>query len=488
MRFPLFGMVVLGLSFLISLGLKAQETDSEGESKAAAAKPVRTGYLAMKPEDFPRDDKGFLTEGVWNVIAEEAKANPNGNDARVLGERDVYRKFYATYASWKPPEPLKVSEGKLRNLADTPKEPRFPITDKVWPSKPGEASVCLWEDDKLAAMSLGVDDNCAADIPYWKELSKKYGGLNITWNLITCNIDGVIGKGRVVSTGTWDLWRQMVKDGYHLASHSVTHNHDPVPTDGWPGPDWETAESRDQIDSHIPGHRTLIYAYPGSGVHAFGTPRELIASAYRPALAKYYIGARGAGRNALNQANMTDYFNIAATTGGVPQLLNPEKTAYSDQNLNNLFNADPQSPYYKYYRGWANIFIHFINNGKDFDKIPFNVAYAKVLEFYNQNRDKLWTGFIDDIALYGQERDTATVTTDKVANGEVAFTLTSRMEPTIFNYPLTVKVRLPDGWKGATAKVKDEMLPAQYLEHEGAPYALVKVAPDRGQVTLTPIK
>ncbi len=456
------------------------------DADGAPAASARTGYMAMKVEDLPRDAQGFLTAEVWDVLAEEAKKNPNGNEARVVQERPIYQEYYKTYAGWTPPPPLKASEGRLRNLSDIPTEPRFPLTDKVWPAKPGEAAVCLWEDDKLAAMSLGVDDNCASDLPFWKEMSKKYGGLKITWNLITCNIDGVIGKGRVVSTGKWTTWQEMVKDGYRVASHSMTHNHDPVLSDGWPGAEWEGSESARLIDEHIPGYRTRTFAYPGSGVHAFGVPRSLIASGYRPVLIKHYIGARGAGRNALNQANMVDYFNINASTGSVPFLLNNDNPKLADQNLNNLFNADPKSPYYKYYRGWANVFIHFVNNGKDWEKIPFNVAYEKVLDFYNRNRDKLWTGFFDDIALYSQERDTASVVTDEATENKIAFTLTSKMEPTIFDYPLTVKVRLPDGWKGVSAKLKDDALPAEYLVHEGSPYALVKVAPDRGQVVLAP--
>lgn len=463
----------------------AQDEESGAGNAKPAVSPGPSNYFTMKVEDLPRDSKGFLTAEVWDVIAEEAKANPNGNEARILKERPVNQAYYATYAGWTPPPPLPVSEGRLRNLSETPTQPRFPVTDKVWPAKPGEASVCLWEDDKLAAMSLGVDDNCASDLPFWKELSKKYGGLNITWNLITCNIDGAVSKGRVVGAGTWAKWQEMVKEGYHLASHSVTHNHAPILSDGWPGPEWEAAESIRQIDSHIPGHRTRIYAYPGSGVRAFSIPRSLIASAYRPALIKYYIGARGAGRNALNQANMIDYFNINASTGSVPFLLNNDNPKLADQNLNNLFAADPQHPYHKYYRGWANIFIHFINNGQGWDEIPYNKAYAKVLEFYDQNRDKLWTGFFDDIALYGQERDTSSVTTNEATDDKIVFTLTSKMEPTIFDYPLTVKVRLPDQWKDVSAKLKDVELPAEFLMHEGAPYALVKVAPDRGQVTLT---
>lgn len=444
-------------------------------------KPAPSAYSAIRPDALPRDGNGFLKGAVWDIIRKEAEAKPSSNEAMVLKERPIYQAYYAKYSHWTPPLPLPVSEGHLRNLSEPPKEPRFAITGKVWPSREGDASVCLWEDDKLAAMSLGVDDNCAMDLPYWKELSKKYGSLNIIWNLIACNINGEIDRGRIGFAGKWETWQETLNEGYHLASHSMTHNHDPVPEDGWPGPDWEAAESAHQLDSHLTGHTTKVFVYPGSGVHAFAIFGGWSSkSSWRSAVVKYYAAARGGGGDAFNQANLIDYFNIKATTGAVPALWDDSNPKLADQKLKNLFD-----PEHKYYRGWANVFIHFINEGKDFDTKPFTVAYRKTLEFYNNNRADLWTGFFDDVALYGQERDTATLRTDSVANRKILFTLTSKMEPSIFDYPLTVKVRLHDGSTNAAAVQNNKPLPVQVVAHEGAVYALVKAVPDRGQVTLT---
>jgi len=474
---PLLG----GLTAFLPMGVRCSEKASSPLTNE------RTGYLALKEKDLPRDEQGFLLPDVWEIVKKEAEAKPSSNEAMILKERPIYQAYYKTYAGWTPPPPIPVGGGRLRNLSDPPNEPRFPLTDKVWPEKVGEASVCLWEDDKLAAMSLGVDDNFAMDLPYWRELSAKYGKLNIVWNLITCNIDGGVSKGRLSAAGTWAIWQQMIDEGYHLVSHSMTHNHDPVPADGWPGPDWEAAESKRLLDSHLKGQNTKVFVYPGSGVHVFNiyggySPK----SNWRPALVKYYAAARGGGGDALNQANLIDYFNIHATTGNVLHLLDEADPKYAAQDLNNLFAADPASPYHKYYRGWANVFIHFINCGQNFDTNPFTVAYGKILDFYNKNRDNLWTGYFDDVALYGQERDTATLTTDVAGAAAIRFTLTSKMDPAIFNYPLTVKVRLPDSWKNATASQNSTALPVQVISHEGANFALVKVVPDRGQVTLTP--
>jgi len=179
----------------------------EADTPPPTAPGVRDAYLSTQLKDFPHDVNGFLKPEIWDIVAAEAKLRPGTNEERILLERKVMKDFYATYKDWKAPEPTPVAPGKLRNLPDVPKTPRFPLTDKVWPEKAGDSSICLWEDDKLAAMSLGVDDNCATDLPYWKELSKKYGGLSITWNLIADNIDGAIEKGRGPMAGSWATWQ-----------------------------------------------------------------------------------------------------------------------------------------------------------------------------------------------------------------------------------------------------------------------------------------
>ncbi|RYX83822.1 hypothetical protein EON83_12810 [bacterium] len=429
-------------------------------------------------DNFPRDANGYLKVEVWKLIEEYAKTNPNTNEARSVTRRAEGIQYLAKYAGWVAPQPPAPPSGKLRNLAEKPVKPRFLLTGKSWPRQGGEASVCLWEDDKLAAMSLGIDDNCSGDVEFWKGLSKKYGQLNITWNLVVKGID----TGKEANAGTWNFWRALTKEGYHVASHSVTHCSDPVPADGWLGYDWEASESKRLMDANLDGFVTKVFVYPGAGVGAFATPRKHV-EIYRQAAGKYYAAARGGGAFGINQANMIDYLDIHSTTGGVESLLSdtPNPAWMADQKIKNLF--DPNN---KCYRGWANIFIHFINQGKDFDTNPYDIAYGKLLAFYNDHREDLWTGFFDDVALYGQERDTATLVTDEASSRKIALTLTSRMDPSVFNYPLTVKVRLYDTWRSITATQDGNVLPVQMIEYEDHAYALVKAAPDRGQVILMP--
>lgn len=462
-------------------GSTAGNLSKKEAHKASRKKTGKDAKGKIDISTLPRDANGQLAAGVWDIIKKLAEENPNSNEAGRLRTRPEYQAFYATYANWKAPEPPAPPPGKLRNLPDAPKEPRFPLTDKVWPSRPGDASVCLWEDDKLAAMSLGVDDNMAQDIPFWKSLEKKYGRLNITWNLIVCGIEGPVEKGRAGTYGTWKIWQELIDAGYHVASHSMCHNHDPVPSDGWPGQEWEASESQRLLNTHLKGFKVKLFCIPGAGVHEF----KMLQGSWEAHLKKYYAAARGGG-NPINAANQIDYFNIGATTANVSHIVDDKDPKNPDQKLSHLFAADPKHPYHQYYRGWANIFIHFVNQGKTFDTNPGTVAYAKALAFYNDHRADLWNGFIDDVALYGEERDTATLKTDAANDAKILFTLTSKMDPAVFDYPLTVKVRLPNAWKGAAAQQGGTAVPAQMIMHEGAPYALVKARPDRGQVTLTP--
>lgn len=58
------------------------------------------------------------------------------------------------------------------------------------------------------------------------------------------------------------------------------------------------------------------------------------------------------------------------------------------------------------------------------------------------------------------------------------------MKDDIFDYPLTVKVRLPDGWKSAKATQGGKSVPVRFVSHDGAPYALVEAVPDKGMVAV----
>ncbi|HSI86352.1 MAG: polysaccharide deacetylase family protein [Candidatus Methylacidiphilales bacterium] len=417
------------------------------------------------------------------------------------------------------PTALQAQEKNRFNLPETPTVPRFKVTDKVWPQKVGEADLCLWHDDKLAALSLGVDDNIAGEIDWWKEQAALYD-VKVTWFVIT----GGVESNR--ATGYWKQFRELEALGHGVESHTVTHLHmaDPgwgsntwtysksraataerlakfkmeggpaspaaVPAEseeaadnagaspksaaapsGRPplpvltlspeeiarGIEWEYAESKAQIEKNISGKYVSALAYPGGGFTKHND-RKIAAKVFRV--------ARGA-RGTQNMANMTDYMSLNAQSSWI---LDDKKFPWG--NPHNIL--DPKLNAGRTYRGWAILFSHTANKP----------LMAKTFEFIKENREPLWVGLFVDVAKYGQERDTATLKVESAGPEKITFLLTDEMDDSYFNFPLTVKVRIPGEWKEVVATQSGKTVAARIMQHEGAPYALVQAVPDAGLVTV----
>lgn len=437
------------------------------------------------------------------------------------------KQFLSCVALLLVPALMFAGEKNRFNLSEKPAEPRFKVTDKTWPAKVGEADICLWHDDRLAALSLGVDDNFAGEIDWWKEQAALYD-FKVTWFVITGRI---MKEGRSYG-GLWSQFEELEKLGHAVESHTVTHLHvaepgwgtpewsyekaqatrgtaikeareaailaDAVtPKDGTPatvaegesaegapaarpsaeslaaarlaaadkpatdparGVDWEYAQSIAQIESNIPGKKVSALAYPG-GKNTVYNDRNIAA--------KHFRVARGA-TGAPNMANQTDYISTNAMSGWnfeSPQGGNP----------NNIL--DPNLYKGRYYRGWVILFAHGVSANPE--------LFAKTFEFIKEKREKLWVGLYTDVAKYGQERDTATLKVESPGPEKITFSLTDEMDDSYFNFPLTVKVRIPDEWKDAAATQGEKPAATKIIQHEGAAYALVQAVPDAGLVTLT---
>jgi len=338
---------------------------------------------------------------------------------------------------------------QLPNLNEEKPAPRFPTKDRTWPGNPGEAEICLWKDDKVAPICFTIDDNISPDVPWWLEVSEKYK-FPVTWFIITKNVGGN-GVG-----GTWDLWREVLAKGHDVQSHTHTHLH--VDEPGWEGIAWEYSQSKKLIEENLPGHRVRFLAYPGG-------PNKKLND--RNEAGKIYAGARGF-TGTLVSPNQVDYLGVRAIN---EDSFNNPKTKWADaQRL-----LDPAD---KVFRGWG-IYIYHGVKDKTQDRPLF--------QFISDNRDKLWLGLFGDISLYAQQRDTATLTVTENTDSKIALTLQDKMDDKIFDYPLTVKVRLPDAWKDATGEQGGKPVPLKLLDHEGGKFALLDVVPDQGPISLQPL-
>lgn len=346
---------------------------------------------------------------------------------------------------------LVAADDTARQLSNLPASdaPRFAITDRVWPDEVGDAHVCLWQDDKLAAVSISIDDNCAPDHAFWLDLGERTG-YRFTWFVITSAVENA---GPFF--GTWDGFRALLDAGHDVQSHTVTHLN---PKRGFTG-DVE-ADYRDSalhLDEQLGTDPARVIAYPG------GPNRDL----NDPALAApYYAAGRGV-QGTVNRANATNYLNTASIGG-----LKVSEPRWA--NLAGLL--DPDS---RLYRGWYSTHYHLL-------KDEARLKLLEGIDWLERHADDVWVGRWKDVALYGQQRDTAELDTLEATPSRIQLGLTDRMDDTRFNVPLTVKVRVPDAWPSAVLTQADETTPLDVIKHAGASYVLAPIVPDAGDATLEP--
>lgn len=354
-----------------------------------------------------------------------------------------------------------AQDNQLPNLAGVPREDRtiLPI-ERTWPAAAGEAALCLWPDDKTAAITFGIDDNCAMNIGWWmRECAERE--IRMTWFLVA----GGISQSNPAMNGKWEDWRRVAAAGHGLESHSMTHLGGSRTPETWKGLEWEYAESLRLISESIgSGWRATCIAYPGGNYPVQNDPA--IA-------ARHAIAGRGT-RGTLNGPQGINYLEINAMS----KHNIGERPEQAFCNVEGLLDPDSRGGY----RGWAVLFWHYIKEG-DVEK---EAEARKALDFYVRNKDALWQGRFGDVARFGQERETATLTVIENTAGRIVLRLTDRMRDDWFDFPLTVKVRLPAEWTGLVAEQGGKSLPAPLVVHGGGTFALVGIVPDRGDTILSP--
>jgi len=105
---------------------------------------------------------------------------------------------------------------------------------------------------------------------------------------------------------------------------------------------------------------------------------------------------------------------------------------------------------------------------------------------------KLWAATFGEATRYIRERQNTTVSA-RFENGAVLVDMTINrttkddkyLTESVFNYPLTVDVRVPDEWKTVRYTVDGVESTAAVYQHDGASFAMVNLTPGADGVTVT---
>ncbi len=348
------------------------------------------------------------------------------------------------------------TKGQDKFILDDASLPRFGVPDKIWPQTIGEASVCLWNDDKLSAFTITIDDNHEQDIPFWMQLQEKYA-LKYTWFVIT-------EADEKYNVKNWDLYRNLSKAGNAVQGHDDRNWYEDE-AKGIKYPSLNTYEKRlkrtkSTIERYIPDQKCLTYAYPWGEGNV-------------DVVAKHFIASRGV-IGLLNPADQIDFKQVKSIS-------NPH--IYANDSTRNryvlpLLGKTTELEGKNYYRGWGSVHFHEVPTPE------IRKTTEGFLNYLKSKEDKLWIGTFPAVAKYAQEYATHSLKVDSISRTAISFSLKDAMDDGIYDLPLTVKVRLANNWSSLSATQNGKEVESRIIYHDQDKYALVKAIPDRGQVTL----
>ena len=270
-----------------------------------------------------------------------------------------------------------------------------------------------------------------------------------TWAASELEKYGFPGTFYLVTSWTRDYstYSGLVSKGHEIGSHTDKHN----------SVDSELASSQTTINQNITNQKCLTIDYPNCNVPTEST------------VLRYYIGGRICG----GQNNPKSPSNFAR--------LDSHICGSSGKNSFSQFQSTCQGAAGS--NGWAVFLIHgFSQRQANGSYSPTSEsAFTETLSWLNDNKSTYWVATFRDAIKYIKERDNATLKETSSTNTEITYSLTDNLDNEIYNYPLSIRVPMPDGWNdGAVAYQNDEEIAVKISGN----YIYFDAVPDGGTILL----
>lgn len=372
-----------------------------------------------------------------------------------------------TFGVW---EDVVASGGKLqmRECAtcghteerDTPTAP-FAPSGEILAVKDGATSIVVLIHDDGYTSSLAAMD--------WR--LEKYG-LVADAALLVDNVveGGMMDRPRAayeafqhyMSNGRWSVINHSLSHRYWGDETTLTVDANKLAN--------EVIKSGEILRKIFPNQRVLTFAYPGISrlTNQFGYDR--VYAEIRALVEENYIAGRGFSSSGYDEiGNITWDYTRCATL--------------SDSSINTILaNLDKAGESGKFYVYLA----HGVEDGPNHNITGenFELVCQKVAGLVESGA--VWNTHYEDAALYLREVECATLNVTGDENA-IVVTLTDTLNDEIYNYPLTVRVEVPDTFAAVKVVQGDKVSYAETKLVDGKWVADVSVVPDAGDAVITKI-
>ncbi|MBN2347992.1 MAG: polysaccharide deacetylase family protein [Bacteroidales bacterium] len=257
---------------------------------------------------------------------------------------------------------------------------------------------------------------------------------------------------------SWSSFQTAVNQGHEVGSHTVSHTD--LSTLSSAAQEDELSDSKNQINTNITGQSCLTIAYP------FCAPATVSITN------QYYIAARHCQGN-IESTTPGNFYSISSIICGS---LGSVKTTLDFKNKADAAAASS---------GWAVYLIHGLNTEADGYSPLSSDTLRKSLEYLDAHRNKFWVSTFVNVTRYIKERNNVSVTELEAKEDTVRLQVTDNLDDLIYNYPITIRRVLPQGWSSAIVTQNGQAVSSRIKEISSVGYVEFDVIPDGGNIILS---
>jgi peptidoglycan-N-acetylglucosamine deacetylase len=303
---------------------------------------------------------------------------------------------------------------------------------------PAPYELATWRGFRASAVSFTFDDNSPKQFSVAQPLFDAKG--------FPATLFCIVGN---LSTSQWAVIETASAKGHEIGSHTLTH------------PDL-TKQTDDQVTNELLGAKELIESHTGKQCVSLAYPFCTVPK--RSITSQFYSFARSCN-GSLVPATPSDFLSVGA--------LGP------DTGMDAASDAVASSG------RWLVWLIHGIDDDPACCPTSSQVLKSN-LDYVASSPDKWWIETFGNVCRYIQERDAAVLTVVAENDSGITLRLTDELDDRVYNYPLTLRRPLPNGWATATITQNGAPIPTRIVNG----HLVFDVVPNGGDIVLakTPLK
>jgi len=323
-------------------------------------------------------------------------------------------------------------------------------------------SICPVRDNKKAVYTFTADDGFTNAAVFFNNEFKR---------LDICGSLALVAKwinGTQSPASTYPFWNALLADNrVDIINHSRSHVKFSTISNNPSG--------QDSLFNEINGNQSVFRAqFPGQHIITIANPAVVNTTAADVLIKQSHYAARngGSGYNTLSP-NDSEWFKLNMLAN---YFASKGRAAYSTEINKYVDNVIAS-------RQWLILLAHGIGTGANAMQ---DTAFTRHFEYVASKRSDLWIARFGDVTRYFREKQNASIITTDSTSSRIVISLTHNLDVRIFNYPLTLKTRVPASWTTVSVTQGTTVVTVKPIIESGLSYVIYDALPNAGPVVLTP--